>query len=486
MLRVGSRDVIIKDALTNEKFVMFVGLFIIFYGLTLGGISLLEMHNPAIRDPYAYLGMTAVFSGIWFVLETGVGQLFTGATAWLQWAEVISLSLIAFPLVRFMDVCEQGAFHKFFIIVCGLDLMVLLLELIMTVRKLDVVMILGLVHLVFFVSAFLALLSGVFLVKKERKIYEGIRWVVVSSVIFALCGVAEIVNFYVAPAYGDGTFFIIGDFTFLVCCFIWLMQHHMQKLTGEKAFITQSRMRDTLLQNITGAIERPAVEIASRARYVESTGKSDISKNAAKEIMHEADRILLLLQDMSDYIKLQNGMVSVNNVPYEMGVLMEHVEKKGNLLSKKSGVLFVCSVEPGMPRALLGDIEKIQRIADVLLEGAFHFTETGSVEASFTFSHARIGRAGELVLVVRDTGRGVPEGATATGHLFWNREEGAGGDVVMELEIVRDLSRLLGGDLKIEEMGEDGTTVTVNMPQRVVDAYGYQYKAPKDRTLGKG
>jgi signal transduction histidine kinase len=121
-------------------------------------------------------------------------------------------------------------------------------------------------------------------------------------------------------------------------------------------------------------------------------------------------------------------------------------------------------VEPDLP-AIVVDQEKLKQILMNFLSNAVKFTEKGSIKVTASR------QGNELVIVVTDTGIGIPEHALQ--RVFdefrqvddsRTRQRGGTG---LGLSISRHLARLMGGDVIVESAVGVGSTFSVSIPLRL-------------------
>ncbi len=122
------------------------------------------------------------------------------------------------------------------------------------------------------------------------------------------------------------------------------------------------------------------------------------------------------------------------------------------------GLVSSCTVDP---HAQVGDVEGFKHLLDNLLSNAVKFTPTGGrVEV-------RLDQDGDtLVLQVRDTGRGIPQGDRERIFERFFRASNAGGapGSGLGLYIVKRLVERMKGSLDLESAPDEGTRFTVRLP----------------------
>lgn len=289
---IGSKPAIARASFHSGLFVLLVGVFLTFCGLTLVGISFAELKNSDLMVPYAYLGLTAFFAGAWFVLQTNAAQMAVANTAWLQWIETMSLAMISFPMARFYDACEKGRFRTVCNVICACDIAVLLANLLLTAMDIDPLAFIWTVHAALYASCVFGSATIIYLRIKQDPLYEEVRWVAAAGAFLLLFGSMELVVYYVNPKLSDGTFFVIGVLTFLFGCFVWVRRLHRSQETEEETIMTQARVKKALLQNISMALKRPAATIERESEAIAKRSENEAVRAAAGEI-HELTEPLL-------------------------------------------------------------------------------------------------------------------------------------------------------------------------------------------------
>jgi signal transduction histidine kinase len=204
---------------------------------------------------------------------------------------------------------------------------------------------------------------------------------------------------------------------------------------------------------------------------------------------------LNLINDVLDLAKIEAGKMELHPVEFSLADLLERVCVSMVPLSEKKSLALSWDVDPGIP-LLYQDVGKLQQILSNLLSNAIKFTpEAGRVEV-----RARSVDQNSIALIVEDTGIGIPledqerifekfrQGRAQTGqnNNLTREYEGTG----LGLSIVRELCRLLGGEISLVSEFGKGSTFTVTLPVHVtietLAANGQPGRDPllSDSTLG--
>jgi len=153
--------------------------------------------------------------------------------------------------------------------------------------------------------------------------------------------------------------------------------------------------------------------------------------------------------------------------PLEVAAVCDHAAAMFREQAEKKNIALKVLVEPGPP-PVRQDAGKLHQILTNLLSNAVKFTPEGG---RVTVRAASDGN--ELVLTVADTGVGIaPEEQGLIFEKFrqaanpLTREQGGTG---LGLSIVRELAKLLGGDVALHSELGRGSTFTVRVAARLAD-----------------
>jgi CheY-like chemotaxis protein len=192
------------------------------------------------------------------------------------------------------------------------------------------------------------------------------------------------------------------------------------------------------------------------------------------ERIHAAGKHLLaLINDILDLSKIEAGKMELFVESFDVADMIDEVAVTVQpLVAKNRNTLEVrVPDEAGVMRA---DLTKLRQSLFNLLSNAAKFTEDGRI--TLTVERAREGgRGGEFVeFHVADTGIGID--ASHIARLFepftqanaeTTRKYGGTG---LGLSITRRFCQMMGGDVMVESMVGRGSTFTIRVPARVVDA----------------
>ena len=258
---------------------------------------------------------------------------------------------------------------------------------------------------------------------------------------------------------------------------------------------------DFMKNNMAGMIEglRETVDSAVRAEQAKSTFLSNMSHeirtpiNAilgmnemilrectdsqlltyAGNIQSSGRTLLTLINDILDMSKIESGKLEIIPTEYKTADMFLDLWNVIYLRAKEKDLTVSFTLDETMPNALYGDDVRVKQVVTNLLTNAVKYTQTGGVKL-----YAAYEKQGEdgitLIVSVEDTGIGIKE--EDMGGLFEafqrldedkNRNiEGTG----LGMSITMMLLKMMGGDMDVKSVYQEGSTFTVRIPQGIVDS----------------
>ena len=192
------------------------------------------------------------------------------------------------------------------------------------------------------------------------------------------------------------------------------------------------------------------------------------------------------ISDILDYSEIDRKKAVCNNEDYMLSsVLHDLVTDIKHYKSKN--VELIIDVDPSIPAVMNSDVAKIKKILKALITNGLKYTQKGGVYVRITtVSHAY---GVNLCIEVTDTGKGMTEYELEKVYDSFYQADSSrsrqGGGLGLGLAIASGFVSLLGGFMTIESKPDVGTTVTVSIPQRVVDPLScMSVSAPDKLCLG--
>jgi two-component system cell cycle sensor histidine kinase PleC len=226
-----------------------------------------------------------------------------------------------------------------------------------------------------------------------------------------------------------------------------------------------SKAKSDFIANMSHELRTPLNAIIGFSDMIASQTMSGPEKNTqyAGYIKQAAEHLLALINGILDVSKIQAGKLTVDLEPMQLKPVLDSCLLIVEAKAREKGIEVETSVAADLPE-IMGDSLRIKQILINLLGNAVKFTPDGG-RIRIEVMKVQDGFVG---LTVTDTGPGMsptevetamrPFGRVDTA--FNKRHEGTG----LGLPIAYALSRMHGGDLRIDSQKGAGTRVTVILP----------------------
>jgi len=234
------------------------------------------------------------------------------------------------------------------------------------------------------------------------------------------------------------------------------------------ALFEANRLKSEFLANVSHELRTPLVSIIGFAELLRDAADAppkDKTRPAryADNILTSGRMLLELINDLLDLAKIEAGKIELHRVRFSLSDICETLMDFVRPLADKKNLQLSSAVDEDVP-ALHSDSGKVKQILYNLLSNAIKFTPAGGrVDV-----RVRVDGQEHVELSVSDTGPGIP--AEKQEQIFeqfrqldasWTREYGGTG---LGLAITRELTRMLGGTIRVESAVGAGSTFIVRLP----------------------
>jgi signal transduction histidine kinase/CheY-like chemotaxis protein len=255
-----------------------------------------------------------------------------------------------------------------------------------------------------------------------------------------------------------------GDTVCLAVDITSTIRREQQLKRARDAALSASHAKSTFLANMSHEIRTPMNGVVSMAELLGETDLDDDQKLYAETIRHSGEALLVIINDILDYSKIEAGKLALHEEEFDL--LEVILEVFGLLWPSMEGrnLGFKLDVDVPWTDRLIGDSGRLRQVLFNLIGNAVKFTETGHVRVSVTADSPGTETELPLRIAVEDTGIGIAPELQA--HVFgeFNQVEenknrsydGTG----LGLAITKRLVRMMGGDVSVEsELGKGSTFV---------------------------
>jgi hypothetical protein len=196
----------------------------------------------------------------------------------------------------------------------------------------------------------------------------------------------------------------------------------------------------------------------------------------ARTIHSSGADLLELINEILDLAKIESGTIGVDVKPVVFGDLKEYVNRSFKEVANAKGLELDVVIDPDLPDRMHTDVRRLQQVLKNLLSNAIKFTEVGSV--TFTAEPAKGGWSPEnihlndasqvIAFRVKDTGIGIPADKHRVVFEAFQQADGTTsrkyGGTGLGLSISREITRFLGGEIKLRSEPGIGSEFTLHLP----------------------
>ena len=231
-----------------------------------------------------------------------------------------------------------------------------------------------------------------------------------------------------------------------------------------------NRLKSDFLATMSHELRTPLNSIIGFSDVLGSIKSLDDKQHRYVQNIQKSGKMLLdMINDILDLAKIESGKMELRVTDFRIEHVVGAQCDMARPLTEKKNIDLEIEIGP-VTRDMHQDQGKVQQILNNLLSNAIKFTpEGGRIVIT-----AREGEQDELVLRVADTGVGIAEQDQTA--IFEKFRQGntvmPGGDAMtreysgtgLGLSIVKELCKLLGGEVSLESELGKGSTFTIRLP----------------------
>ena len=235
------------------------------------------------------------------------------------------------------------------------------------------------------------------------------------------------------------------------------------KVAAEKA----SEAKSQFLANMSHELRTPLNSLLILARLLADNVGGNLNPKQvqfAQTIYASGMDLLSLINDLLDLAKIEAGAITALNVaPARLDELRDELERTFRQVGQDKHLQFAITLDASLPAAIRTDMPRLKQVLKNLLANAFKFTKQGRVALDIAPAEGK-----RIAFSVADTGIGIAPDKQRLIFEAFQQADGTTsrqyGGTGLGLSISRELTRLLGGEIRVVSEPGKGSTFTLYLP----------------------
>lgn len=227
--------------------------------------------------------------------------------------------------------------------------------------------------------------------------------------------------------------------------------------------IAQSAEKGKYVSTVSHEIRTPLNAVIGMTSVIKNLPMDREVRDGILTIEQAADQLLSIVNNVLDIERIRADKMPLDDVNFDVHDLVAHVLRVIGALPAARTIDIDASVDPEVPRFLLGDLGRLTQILVNLMGNAVKFTERGSVRLRVSLQAAAADRV-NLRFAVRDTGKGIPQTMQKKVFEPFEQLSTLSGGSGLGLAICREFAKRMGGELTLESIEGAGSTFTFSVP----------------------
>lgn len=233
-----------------------------------------------------------------------------------------------------------------------------------------------------------------------------------------------------------------------------------------------NRAKSQFLANMSHEIRTPMNAIIGMINLILKTNLTKKQLNYLAKIDNASNSLLNIIKDILDFSKIEAGKLILESITFDIEKVVEKAVSLFINQSIEKGLDIVYSIDPAVPKYLIGDPTRIEQVLINICGNAIKFTQKGLVLISIDILSEKDNLC-ELRFTIKDTGIGMTEEQIDRLFLPFSQADASitrrYGGTGLGLAICKNLITLMGGEISVESESSKGSKFLFTLRLEVSD-----------------
>lgn len=185
-----------------------------------------------------------------------------------------------------------------------------------------------------------------------------------------------------------------------------LLEAELEK-TKESAELA-NKIKTEFLANMRHDLRTPLCGLSNILEYLEKDELDETKRSYLEEARNYTASILTQLNDILDHVRVESGELDILEKKFSLPELLENIYKSLFRQASDKNLEFKITCDVNIPKNVIGDPLRTERILMNVLSNALKFTNKGYVKLTLDWIHLA-DEKGTAQFIIEDSGIGIPE-----------------------------------------------------------------------------